>query len=345
MGGREAIRGFSIQTFVVVLDALRDDNEWSEVQLEPDSANDKVDILWKYPSGRKRAQQVKSSKNQITKGDAVKWCAELAAEMAADEYQLILSGPVAKAVLDDQPFSSVTVPTPLSLDTIALMEQGCTKIDIYLEARGITRLPHSIREAIVNVVSARLTDGALRGRWFSRDEFHGWIVQLVTASYPEAIAHALTANCEILWNEVIFKAQGRLTDDAFRLDCPLSIINGGPGVAILDGLALKINGPGHEMRYLPSVFADGGGEKSFGAIAILPNSSKDVTAAFLPHSAIGFWSSRWQQGTHKFALWAKFRGAPEPRKVSEFEIDVALSHFQALIGKPVAQRLSPPTFD
>ncbi|MGV1832974.1 hypothetical protein [Agrobacterium vitis] len=270
---------------------------------------------------------MKSSKNQITKGDAVKWCAQLAAEKAADEYQLILSGPIAQAVLDDQPFSGVMVPTPLSLDTIALLEQACTKVDLYLERKGITRLLHSIREAIVNVVSARLTDGALIGKWFTRDEFDGWIVQLVTAAYPQAIAHALTANCEILWNEVIFAAQKRLADDAFRLDCPLSIINGGPAVAILDGLALKIVGPGLEMRYLPSVFAEGGEERSFGSIAILPNSSKEVTPAFLPSSGSGFWTSRWQQGTHKFTLWAKFRGAPEPRQVSEFEIDVAPSHF------------------
>lgn len=345
MGGREAIRGFSIQTFVVVLDALSNGNDWSEVQLEPDSANDKVDILWKYPDGRKRAQQVKSSKNQITKGDAVRWCAELAAEKVADEYQLILSGPIAQAVLDDQPFSNVAVPIPLSLDTIALMEQACTKIDVYLEGKGITRLPHSIREAIVNVVSARLTDGALNGKWFSRDEFDGWIVQLVTASYPEAIAHALTANCEILWNEVIFTAQDRLADEAFRLDCPVSIVNGGPAVSILEGLALRIVGQGVEMRYLPTLFSKDGETKSFGPIAILPNSSTEVVPVFVPTSVAGFWNTRWRQGAYKLTLWAKFRGAPEPREVGGFEIDVGPSHFQALTGKPVAERIRSFNFD
>lgn len=46
MGGREAIRGFAVQTLICLLDSLWANGQWTAVTLEPDSDNDKVDILW-----------------------------------------------------------------------------------------------------------------------------------------------------------------------------------------------------------------------------------------------------------------------------------------------------------
>ncbi|WP_217486127.1 hypothetical protein, partial [Burkholderia cenocepacia] len=111
MGGREAIRGFAVQTLICLLDSLWANGQWTAVTLEPDSDNDKVDILWEYADGSTLAQQVKSSKNQIGKGDVVAWCKELKDSNAASKYQLMLAGPIAAAVLDDGPFDEVEVPT------------------------------------------------------------------------------------------------------------------------------------------------------------------------------------------------------------------------------------------
>ncbi|MGV2105351.1 hypothetical protein ACQZ4X_04695 [Agrobacterium vitis] len=345
MGGREAVRGFSVQTFVVLLDALRDENaDWIAVTVEPDSDNDKVDILWEFETYR-RGQQVKSSKNQITRGDAVKWSADLKASKGADEYQLILSGPVAQAVIDDQPFNGVAVPLPLSLDTLALIEQGCSKIDVYLEKRGITRLPHSIREAIVNLVSARVTDGAIYGRRFTRVEFDGWLLQLVTAAYPEAIAHTLTANCEVIWNELFFTRQERMVDESFRLDLPLTVVNGGPAVSILEWFIVKVASDQYQMRYEPKFYEEGERKVGFGQIAILPNSWRDIVITFLPKKASGFYDGRWDTGIHKFSLWAKFRSIEEPRLVRQVEIEITGQHLQSLTGNPKVQNISSIDFD
>ncbi|TES13360.1 hypothetical protein [Pseudomonas aeruginosa] len=102
MGGREAIRGFSIQTLICLLDSLQSVNSsWVTVTIEPDSFNDKADISWEFSDGTRRLQQVKSSKNQIGRADVDFWCKELKLSGRAESYQLMLAGPIAAAVLDD----------------------------------------------------------------------------------------------------------------------------------------------------------------------------------------------------------------------------------------------------
>jgi len=70
MGGRSAVRGFILQTMVTLLDALSEDNLWVSVEIEPNVESEKVDVLWYHRDGSKKAVQVKSSENQISKTDA-----------------------------------------------------------------------------------------------------------------------------------------------------------------------------------------------------------------------------------------------------------------------------------
>ena len=60
-GGQSAIRGFLVQTLIALLEALKDKPPWTSVTLEPNLTSDKVDILWAYRDGSKKAVQVKSS--------------------------------------------------------------------------------------------------------------------------------------------------------------------------------------------------------------------------------------------------------------------------------------------
>ena len=69
MGGQEGNRGYLVQAIIALLESLND-LEWTSVTVEPDHASQQVDVLWEHKTGRK-ATQVKSSGNQISKADAV----------------------------------------------------------------------------------------------------------------------------------------------------------------------------------------------------------------------------------------------------------------------------------
>lgn len=42
------------------------DKKWNYIQVEPDSENDKIDILWEYPNNKMKVVQVKSSQNDTS---------------------------------------------------------------------------------------------------------------------------------------------------------------------------------------------------------------------------------------------------------------------------------------
>jgi hypothetical protein len=65
MGGKEGSRGYLYQAIISVLTSLTDD-DWEKVQIEPDTNNEKIDIIWDFPNNVKKAVQVKSSINNFT---------------------------------------------------------------------------------------------------------------------------------------------------------------------------------------------------------------------------------------------------------------------------------------
>jgi hypothetical protein len=316
MGGREAIRGFAVQTLICLLDSLWAGTQWVAVTLEPDSANDKVDIYWEYADGATCAQQVKSSKNQIGKGHVEGWCKELKESHRADKYQLILAGPIAASVLDDAPFHGVDVPTPTSMDVLALLDQAFTKVDRYLTMKAIDPLPLPLRESLVYEIVARMLMDAISGRRMSREEFDGWLLRGITASYPHAVSQRLSANCAVLWSAVEIAGPLQGSDRAFELVLPLTVINGGACTAVVEMFLLRVWSAEREMRYRPECViaqksdnefaARRGLGQPFGDFAITPHSSVQTSVLFVPVQRPEYAFGQWPFGEYQVELFVKY---------------------------------------
>jgi hypothetical protein len=340
MGGREAIRGFAVQTLICLLDSFWEDSQWTEVTLEPDSDNDKVDIIWKYADGSTCAQQVKSSKNQIGKGDVVAWCKELKDSRAAGKYQLILAGPIAAAVLDHAPFDGVEVPTPTSMDTLALLDQTITKVDRYLTAKSIDPLPLPLRESLIYELVARMLQAAIKGKSTPREEFDGWLLSGITACYPHAVRQRLTANCAVLWSVVEIAGPAQLSDRAFELVLPLTVVNGGASTAVVEMFLLRVWSPTREMRYRPKyvVFSKPGNEYAsrrqlgypFGDFAIAPQASVQQSVLFVPVLRPGYDSGEWPLGDYQVELFVKYAAQATLCSVKKATITISRDDFSVL---------------
>jgi hypothetical protein len=139
MSGQAGMRGYMIQSLISVLDSFND-YDWTSIAIEPNITGDKVDILWTYPN-KKRATQVKSSQNQITKGMCQSWVSELENSYTCDEYSLSLIGPVNSDVTTLSSISKTLIPTPHILNIDALIDQASNKFDKFLEQRSISKVP------------------------------------------------------------------------------------------------------------------------------------------------------------------------------------------------------------
>ncbi len=333
MSGQDAIRGFLVQTLICLLDALDPKgSSWESVTLEPDIAGDKVDIFWEF-SGSTLAQQVKSSKNQIGKGAVEAWCKELNASRSADRYQLLLAGPIAAAVLDDGPFHGVDVPVPTSMDTLALIDQAITRLDRYLLSKLFPPIPLPMREDMVALVSARLLDGSIRARRLTREEFDGWLRESVLIAYPGAVEKRISTNCDILWSNLQLSSPETLGQQAFNLTLPITVINSGYSLAVVEWFLLRINGQGLRMLYHPiSLVRLGntadtpldGADLPFSEIAINPGSAVSAHLNFVPVRKDGFDVAMWTDGQYDLELWVKYTGSTEPKKQREGSISISI---------------------
>lgn len=102
-GGPTAIKGFQAQTLVALLESLELDNklgpgdQWTAVTIEPDlkGKTKKIDFLWEYEGGRRRAVQVKSTSGTFTETKVRVWAEELLKWDSDDvEYEVCLVGSV-----------------------------------------------------------------------------------------------------------------------------------------------------------------------------------------------------------------------------------------------------------
>ncbi|TIO74964.1 hypothetical protein [Mesorhizobium sp.] len=342
MSGQDAIRGFAIQTLICMLDALRiDSSDWIGVTIEPDIAGEKVDILWEFP-GRKLAQQVKSSKNQIGRAAVEGWCLDLKSSHSADEYQLILAGPIAAAVLEDAPFHGVGVPIPTSMDTLALIDQAVTKLDRYLSNKTFPPIPLPIREAIISLISARLTDNAIRAQRVDRQMFDGWLQQWILSAYPEAVNQRLSANCEILWSSIQILGPQKIASRAFDIVLPVTVLNAGITVAVVEWLALKATADGMNMLYQPNSYLPpswAGGQEfrttatPFTELAINPNNSVSLELLLTPVEREGYEERLWSEATVDLELWAKYRNLPQPTFVKKAPISITTDNRSVLTSR------------
>jgi hypothetical protein len=337
MGGREAIRGFAVQTLVCLFDSLSSRDEWTTVTLEPDSVNDKVDVYWEFADGSTCAQQVKSSINPIGKGQVTRWCSELKASGRAGKYQLILAGPIAQGVLANAPFDGVDVPTPTSVDTLALVDQAITKVDRYLTSKSIDPVPLPLRESLIYELVARMTQAAIYGKKMSRTEFDGWVLSTITASYPEAVNQRLTTNCAVLWSALEFAAPPDASAKSFELILPITVVNGGVSTAIVEMFLIRVSLGKVEMRYRPELVVPTGPSQDqitrrrhgqpFGDFAISPQSSIQQSVLFVPVHRVGYESGEWAPGVYEIELLVKYASQAGLSSVKKTSISVRLDEF------------------
>lgn len=92
MSGQNGLRGYLYQSIVTVMGSITD-NEWVKVTLEPNTKEDKVDILWEYPNKQYKVAQVKSTIGSFSKKMIIDLVNKLIDdEPRANEYSILLVG-------------------------------------------------------------------------------------------------------------------------------------------------------------------------------------------------------------------------------------------------------------
>lgn len=91
MSGRESIKGYLYQTLISILKSLNQD--WNSIIIEPETENDKIDIIWNYDDSSVKVCQIKSSINNFTKNNILEWIDGLYKDNPdADKYIILLIG-------------------------------------------------------------------------------------------------------------------------------------------------------------------------------------------------------------------------------------------------------------
>lgn len=91
MGAQESLRGYIIQTIVAILESLQ--TEWENICIEPDTENEKVDIIWTDSNSNEKIYQVKSSINDFGKPEIQNYLLDLQKEnQNAVSFRVILVG-------------------------------------------------------------------------------------------------------------------------------------------------------------------------------------------------------------------------------------------------------------
>jgi hypothetical protein len=146
---------------------LRDQDPWRRVRIEPQDADEKVDILREY-ADRTRAVQVKSSQNPFSRRDVVRWVTQLKAARA-DEYELRLIGTAkAKALPKSGQLQGVEIPTPLPLNLDHIKEQAAFRVQQFLETHGLPTGGTRDHLQCVALLTENLALGSTTGRPLTR---------------------------------------------------------------------------------------------------------------------------------------------------------------------------------
>ena len=193
MSGRASLQGFAIQTLSIILDSLKEGDDWTSVQLEPivpktnakkpGEVSEKADVIWNYV-GYRKATQIKHSVDAIGKPDLEDWAEAMEKEVRADEYELIpfgvFSGPAADLAGAKHGKVQIRAPQPLAFDT--LTEQAAHRLAAYLERRGMRILTPTKTKILVGQLRAKIEDLATKGTTVTREQLdfmlRGWILDI-----------------------------------------------------------------------------------------------------------------------------------------------------------------------
>ncbi len=223
MSGQDGNRGYLIQSIIALLESLND-NDWTTVTIEADHISDKVDVAWQGIKGTK-VSQVKSSINQISKSNAVKWASELKEQSKANEYILILVGPCSQSVAKMGSYDTVLIPCPKNMDINGLLREACHLLAIFLEKNSIYAQSFLHREAMANALVTKLSTFASHGISLSRYDFVNLLRDWCSS---------VSRDTNYMWEQVSFEQQrglenaiaGRRLGPSDVIHCPeLSICN------------------------------------------------------------------------------------------------------------------------
>lgn len=188
MTGRAGAKGYLLQTFITLLESLRN-KDWTSLQMEPGGADEKADVLWRTPSGT-RAVQIRHSMNQLTVPIVRGWAEEFEAGVVADAYELRLAGPASGEVAKGTRFGRVEVPQPLTVVLSSLVHQAAHQIDVFFEGLGVTKVPAFARELVVGALATRLSEYSTSGQEILREDFRNLLASWILALYPVALNQA-----------------------------------------------------------------------------------------------------------------------------------------------------------
>jgi len=295
------------------------------VELEPDTEDDKTDILWIYNNNASKATQVKSSQNQIGLADATAWAQSLHDDKpAATQHELILIGPCAQAVVDAGVLSGVTIPLPKSLDLLGLFQQAAHKLDIYLESKQISSLPVAVRELIVDGLIGKFSGYSTGGNAVSRAELDRLLTSWILMVLPHAVKVVMYSHCEVLGDTVILPAtvgmQHEIPEQVPIL-LPLEFLNPGDRPSIVETVALRVRRANVAMLYEPLHIVDlhqfmkdkvvrpGNVKKGFSTFGVMKGGLVSEAVLFYQvDNPPAYPFAPWEAGGYSFDLFVHYRG-------------------------------------
>lgn len=331
MGGQVAIRGFLLQTIVCILDSFDVENIWTELSLEPNLPSEKVDILF-ITEKEQNAIQVKSSQNQISKALVSEWTEELKQYLHADNYTLILIGPVSKSVIDEKEINGVKVPTPKVLDMIALIEQAAHKLDKYLQSRGFLPIPAFIREEFISVLISKFALFSTAGTKINRSDFDQQIQTWVIEIYPKAIMTSFNMQCSLLVDSVTLLSGS--PEIPFILPCVF--LNDGNRTSVIEWVVVKVTGNNITKLYTPITIVDyekflqgkrnvhaENIKSQFSEFAVMSKQMKEMAIVFTQEpDHMNYKPSNWTAGSYEFDIFIKYQDASIPKLHKNFNMQM-----------------------
>ena len=336
MGGKESIRGFLIQTLIVILDSLDRKDNWDSLIIEPNIGNEKVDVLWKYNQLNKRkVKQIKSSQNQINIRHVKKWAEELKSGISADSYELILIGPCSQSVIELKNHKGVSIPLPKNLDIISLIEQSSHRLDKYLSESGFEKIPPLIRENLIHSLVSKFETYSTIGEDVSRTDFNKILLEWIFSIYPNSINSTLQMQCDIIFDNLTFIGLPNLPNYPVIL-IPMTITNQGSRTAIIEWIGIKLENENGEMLYGPYLLIDypklmqekrtihaSNTLGPFNEFAIMKNNFKEMSIAFIQEqSNKKYPPKQWTPGNYHFKFFIKLRDNDIPLLKKEFSTSI-----------------------
>jgi hypothetical protein len=335
MSGATGIRGYLLQTLSCLLENLEVTSSWEEISIEPNTASEKVDVLWRSHDSI-RVAQIKSSQNQIGKADVELWAKELETSSAADEYELLLLGPCSHWVTTVGKIGKVRVPPPRVLDVSGLVEQVAHRLDRYFEIKGISHVPAFTRELFVLGLIGKLETYSTSGASVSRADFDRLLTDWVLAIYPQAFSSAVAMQCDLLIDSYVFPHPTAPSPDSLPLVLPMIFVNGGVRTAVIEWIAAKIKAEDHIKLYTPIALIDlqrfiQGKHallaeniiRQFSEFPVLPGDTNQLDVLFKQEENNALYPFRlWQPGRHTLELYVKYRDRDTAILQRSFEMDV-----------------------